>query len=347
MVTSNAKGSITIVDLNDGKTLNFVLSNSGSNTQFYNSDTYAYTPNYTTSSITITPKLYVSGESTDQMAHVTSVTWTINGAAATAYGTIAASSPYALTINKNMTSVTSLQIVCNGTYTDPDTGATTPVTASTTINRIDTAGSNITADITYPNGTTFYKSEISSLKLTCTMYRGGVADSTNVTYQWYQKSASGTWTRLTSTNAGTMTGYTTKTLTIYPADVLNFEQFKCICTDTDTSSPTYQAGNRTCEAVSQVIVDLTDTYTIEIDAPAGNVLSSGATSCTLTANVKQGVEYVADSFYTNATFTWSKADKTGAADTTWGTNGTKTGRSITVNRSEISVKATFTVVLSL
>ena len=111
MVTSNAKGSITIVDLNDGKTLNFVLSNSGSNTQFYNSDTYVYTPNYTTSSITITPKLYVSGESTDQMSHVTSVTWTINGAAATAYGTIATSSPYALTINKNMVSVTSLQIV--------------------------------------------------------------------------------------------------------------------------------------------------------------------------------------------------------------------------------------------
>jgi len=281
------------------------------------------------------------------MSHVTNVTWTINGAAATAYGTISISSPYALTINKNMASVTSLQIVCNARYTDPDTGAITPITASTTINRIDTAGSNITADITYPNGTTFYKSEVSSLKLTCTMYRGGVADTTKVSYQWYQKSTSGTWTKLTSSNAGTITGYTTATLTIYPNDVLNFEQFKCICTDTDTSSPTYIAGHRTCEAVSQTIVDLTDPYTIEIDAPAGNVLSSGATSCTLTANVKQGVEYVPDSFYTNATFTWTKADKTGTGDTTWGTNGTKTGRSITVTRSEISVKATFTVVLSL
>ena len=44
-----ARGQITVVDLNDGKTLNMFLSSNQAATQIYNVDNQTYTPNYTVS----------------------------------------------------------------------------------------------------------------------------------------------------------------------------------------------------------------------------------------------------------------------------------------------------------
>ena len=44
-----ARGQITIVDLNDGKSVNLFISSSKPATQIYDKDTKAYTPNYTVS----------------------------------------------------------------------------------------------------------------------------------------------------------------------------------------------------------------------------------------------------------------------------------------------------------
>jgi len=76
--------------------------------------------------------------------------------------------------------------------------------------------------ITYPGGTYFYNDTVASVKMTANMYIGTTLDTTNVGYTWY-KLINGTWTKLTSSNAGTISGYTGRTITIYPDDVLNFE----------------------------------------------------------------------------------------------------------------------------
>ena len=92
--------------------------------------------------------------------------------------------------------------------------------------------------------------------------------------------------------------------------------------------------------------DMTDPYMVEIQAPQGTTLTSGMTSTTLTVNIWQNGAQLDDSFFNGATVTWRKYNKLGVLDTSWGTNGAKTGRSLTVTRDEISVAATFIVEIS-
>ena len=340
-VSTQARGWFSVVDLNDGRSLNFGISANGATTQIYNPDTGKYNKDFTTTNLVLTPFLYISGESNDMISNVSSVTWKINNGNATTYGTVGTSSPFKLTINKNLVGVDSLNCVITGTYTDPETGITTKVTAQETITKLTTAGSTLSCILTYPTNTYFYNDTISSVQITATMFCGSTEDTTNVSYTWYMFTSSG-WTKITSSNHGTIAGYTGRTITIYPDDVLDRAQFKCIVKDTDSTSGTY---NKTAEAVSREIVDLSDPLTIEIYAPSGNILTQGAESTTLRADVLRGGVRIPDndSLYTNATFSWTKMNKNGVQDTTWGTSGVKTGRSITVLRDEIDIKATFFV----
>lgn len=49
----------------------------------------------------------------------------------------------------------------------------------------------------------------------------------------------------------------------------------------------------------------------------------------------------------NGTYTWTKYDKNGAIDTAWGTNGTKTGKTLSVSTSDVDTKTTFMVVVDI
>ena len=340
-----ARGQITVTDLNDGKTLNMFLSANQAATQIYNPDNQTYTPNYTASPyLVITPELYVSGVATNVIANLKAKpTYTINGSSTlTTYSaTVATSSPYKLTIKKNMSSVDAMRIECSGIYVDPDTGAETPVKALYTVTKMSGSGSVICAIAYAPLGTIFKNDEVASLKAHCDLWRGSSIDNTNVTYKWSHLNGGTTWTDCTDTTNG-FSGSTTNELTIPSSMVLNFDTFKCTITDTDSNSNTN--GSSVADILS--FTDLSDPYYIDIYSPTGTVLSAGATSTTLRCDVGRNGEYMPDSWYTDATCTWTMYNKTGAVDTTWGTSGVKTGRSITVTRDEVSVKATFIVTVS-
>ena len=47
------------------------------------------------------------------------------------------------------------------------------------------------------------------------------------------------------------------------------------------------------------------------------------------------------------TYTWTKYDKDGNVDTSWGTNGSKTGKTLSVSSSDVDTKATFMVLVVL
>lgn len=49
----------------------------------------------------------------------------------------------------------------------------------------------------------------------------------------------------------------------------------------------------------------------------------------------------------NGNYTWTKYNKDGAIDTAWGTNGSKTGKTLSVSSADVDTKATFMVVVSL
>lgn len=337
-----SRGQVTIVDLNDGKSINLYLGSNVATTQIFNKENSSYVPNWTVAPfLVITPEVYVTGAATDQVGRLKGVpTWKINGSTNLAtYGAAAATtSPYALTVKNNMTTVSQLRVECEVTYVDTDNGAETKAKTSISYTKTTNTGQLICAIAYAPEGTVFKNGAATSLKAHCDMWRGSAVDNTDVTYTW-QKLGSGTWTNITSSNAGGITGYTTNEITIPESAVLNFESFKCIIKDTDSASGTYNT------TVSDIIsfADMSDPYQVEITTPQGTTLTSGLTSTTLTVNCWQNGALMPDTFFAGATCKWRKFNKAGVQDTTWGTAGIKTGRSITVTRDEISVAATFTV----
>lgn len=338
-----ARGQITIVDLNDAKSLNLFLGSNSAATQIYNRDNKSYVPNYPTTPLVITPELYVSGTSSNIIGSAKGApVWSINGSTTltTFGGTVGAASPWALTINLNMTTVAQMRIDCTVTYTDPDTGADLTVKASITITKSENAGSLCCAIATCPNGSIFKNNGVTSLKAHCDFWRGGSIDTTNVTYLW-QKLVSGVWTNMTSANAG----YNTNEVTIFATDVLNYETFRCEVTDTDPSSG--QSQTKFYDYVS--FSDLSDPYVVEVSSTTGDKIVNGVGSTTLKAVVWQNGLPFSDTDAANKfVFTWKKYKSDGTQDTTWGdaTLHTKTGASIVVTAAEITGKGTFVCELS-
>lgn len=334
-----ARGQITITDLNDGRSVNMFLGANQGLTQIFNRENSSYEPNYASRALVITPELFVSGEAGNAMAQVKSVpVWKINGSTSLqAWGTVAQTHPYALTINKNLDTLSQLNIECEADYTDPLTKAITKAKSQVTITKTENAGQLICAIATAPKGTIFKQGGLASLEAKCDLWRGSTIDNSNVSYQWYKLSASGSWEALTNAKAYGCTGYNTNTLTIPSSAVLNFESFKCEIKDTDRASGTYNT------VVADVIsfADLSDPYQVEILSPAGDKLVRGQGSLTLTAQVWQKGNLIEDNNGAKFNYVWRKYNANGTADASWGSSGTKQGRTLTVTGADISTKATF------
>lgn len=343
-----ARGQITIVDLNDAKTLNLYLSANHALTQIFNKENSSYVPNYSASgqALVITPELFVSGTATSVISQVkTAPVWKISGSTNLAnFGaTAATTAPYALTINRNMTNVAQMAIECEVGYTDPLTSVVSVAKSAITFTKTENAGQLICAIATAPKGTIFKQGGATSLQAKCDLWRGSSIDTTKVSYAWYKLSASGSWERLIAQNSYGCTGFDTNTLTIPATAVLNFESFKCDIKDIDSASGTFNT------TVSDIIsfADLTDPYQVVIVSPSGDRLVNGQGSLTLTAEVWQAGEVVADTAGSKFNYSWKRYDKDGRQDTAWGTSGVKTGRQLTVSASDVSVKATFICEIAL
>ncbi|GAK36548.1 hypothetical protein JCM15093_1719 [Bacteroides graminisolvens DSM 19988 = JCM 15093] len=76
-----SRGQITIVDLNDGKSINLYLGSNVATTQIFNKENSSYVPNWTASPfLVITPEVYVTGVGTNQVSRLKGVpVWKING----------------------------------------------------------------------------------------------------------------------------------------------------------------------------------------------------------------------------------------------------------------------------
>ena len=342
-----ARGQITIVDLNDAKSMNMYLGSNQPLTQIFNKENSTYVPNNTASPfLVITPEMYVSGTTTNVISRLKAApTYTVNGGAITAFGgTVAATAPYALTLKNNMTSVSQMKVECSGIYVDPDTKLETPVKAVINYTKTENAGQLICAIAYAPAGNVFKNDQSSTLKAHCDMWRGSSIDADKVAYQWYKLKSDGTWESLAASNSYGITGTTTNEITIPASAVLNFESFKCAIKDTDTASGTYNT------TVSDIISfsDLSDPYIVEVSSTTGDKLVNGQGSTTINAKVWQNGEAFTDSAAdTKFVFSWKKYNKDGTQDTAWGTSGVKTGKTITVTAAEVDVKATFVVELSL
>ena len=144
------------------------------------------------------------------------------------------------------------------------------------------------------------------------------------------------WKKLSDTT-GKYTGTTTATITIYAAAVDSYAVFKCCATYTDSASNTY--NSKFYDVAT--FIDNADPLQVVVTSTGGDVFKNGQGSTTLRAVVYQaGVEV--DSSGTG-TYTWTKYNKDGAIDTSWGTSGHKTGKSLSVSNTDVTTKATFMV----
>lgn len=329
-MATTARNQITIVDLNDAKSVQVYFSASQGLTQNYNPDTHEYSPVYPTTNNVITPRVYETGDANDHLARCKNVKYTINGTAYTASSSNASyvvGADGTLAVKANLT--TSLNVMFEADYSDED-NIVTRIGGAFTLLRNESSGALFQVVITCPNGEIFDKSVTGNLTAVAQAVRGGVKDDTNVTYHWEKLDVSTQNWRLFTVG---------QTLTVKPGDVLNFQTFKCFAFDKGGSDKTAKAS------ALVTFRDLTDPYKLELYCPTGDKIVNGTGSTTVGARVWQNGEKIEDENTTAAsmkfTYTWTKLDKDGKSQNWSGqTSNVKMGNPITVLAEEVSTKTT-------
>lgn len=179
-----------------------------------------------------------------------------------------------------------------------------------------------------PDGFVFKNEQPEYLLAQMDLYKNGNVVTSGIAYQWYSQQVGANddsadvgagWKRMSNV-ANVATGVTTKTMTVYPAAVLNNQSFKCRATYNNVKY--YTTIN---------MIDQTDPYQIEMYAPAGTTFKNGVGSTTIKMKLYQNGEEV-DPNGTEFNYTWNLYDKNGAlvSGKTWNT------KQITVNASDIT-----------
>ena len=211
-----ASGQITLVDLNDAKSLSAYINSNQPKIQIYNPDTGGVTPNWTASPyVVLTPELYVTGTATNIITQAKSVTWYADGVAITSGTggyTIAASGARALTINQNK--LTSgdphISYMCEIVWTDTTFDADISIKTEIDFSRVSAGQSGadaITAVLSNDSQSIATNADGSggaygAATTTMSIFIGAVDDSANWTY------VATPGTGVTGTASGTPSGRT-------------------------------------------------------------------------------------------------------------------------------------------
>ena len=368
-----ARGQITIVDLNDARSVNMFLSSNHPLTQIETSGTPAkYTPDYTVNNLVITPELLVSRGSAPTFTGAP--TWKVNGniiVAGDSNFVVANTAPFALTIKQNLNSVTQqYRIECIGTYADSPTGrqedaVSVDIKSQITITRSLNTGELEFADI---SGGFFFRygsdgPDPEYIDLTARLVRGsefdetptssGQGDTSTFSVVWYRMvtqdttddTADGTtdgWQKITAAvkdpddSTKNILVPNGNVLKVYPNAVNGSTRFKAEVKDTDSTSSGY---NKTYIAERE-IMDYSDPFMLRIDSSNGDVMKNGMGQTTLTAVLLSGGVPVGDNAY-ELTYAWTKYNANGTAETWNPSTGNKTSKTLTVTASDITQKATF------
>lgn len=333
-------GQLTIMDFNDAVSLTGFITSNRSKTVKYSADSGIYNPDFSTASLVLTPSLFVAGSGTDIMiagTNVQSVTWqkqTSADTAPVAIGTgetVGTAFPKALTVTTNVLAgnIYSVEYFCTIVYRDPKTNLNLTYKTSISITKVVDGNNVVIAEIHTDKGFSFKNNEPASIIATAKLYRGATHDNTLLSYAW-QKLVAGTWTAIS--------GATSSSYTVTPAMVNSTQQFRCLITDTDSASSTYNSVF-TSEPVA--FLDFNDPLQVVITSTGGTIFKNGIGTSTLKAVVYQnGVEIDTDG--TKYTYTWTVQDSTGASRNFADASATKTGKTISVGTSDVDVKSTFT-----
>lgn len=346
---SQAQGQFTIIDYNDALTLTGFIGTNKPKTQMYNPDTDTYSPSWSDSPyMVLTPSLYVLGSNNDVITStaVQNVKWYDgNDTTAITNGgnySLSGAKSQVLTIKANvLADLPGKDYVCVISYLDASTNLTLTYKMQISLSRVINGSGIADLVVTTPNGNVFKNAEVASLIAQADLWRGSTIDTDGVTYKWAIMDSSITnssegydadfgtgWKKLNNTE-GSYTGCNTNTLTVYASVVYSYAVAKCIAIDAD--------GVKYQDTAS--FIDISDPLQVVITSTGGDIFKNGEGTSTLTAHVYRGSNEIDTAG--NGTYTWTKYNKNSEVDTSWGTSGHKTGKTLSVGTDDVDVKATF------
>lgn len=170
-----------------------------------------------------------------------------------------------------------------------------------------------------PNGNVI-KNGSGTLTAQGDLYKGGVKQTSGVTYLWY-KLIGGVWTALTSA----FTGYNTATLTIPASEITGTTSYKVRMT---------YSGQNYEDVVT--VVDQTDPIQAVLVSAEGTIFKNGEGTKNVTAKLYQNAAEI-DSAGTAYDYKWFWRNEAGAVDANFGGTGInfKTGKTIQLTSDKV------------
>lgn len=365
-----ASGQITVVDLSDAPVLSAFITANKSTTQLYNQTAATYNPSYASSAQTLTLNLTKAGSSATILNNVGKVKWyVVDGATKTEITSTTNTDNQYLsgTHNENLTTKVNIdpskgskRFEASGTWKDPVTDLDVQFHAQIDLFVTQIGRDSNVLNVYAGNGNTFRNNLPASLTVNADLYKGNTLSNDNKQFKFFYLDTTVTgssstgydadggigWHLCSSTTAGQTPNVAPGTnttsqgiLTVTPAAVVDAQTYKVVCVDKSSGGNSGQKSTGNC-----TIVDMSDPIQLIIESSAGNIFKNGEGSTALKARLYQnGEELDADGSDKTKTYKWSKFNKNGVLDTSFGGSGNqyKTGKSITVTASEISAKATY------
>ena len=360
-----AAGQITVVDLSDAPVLNAFITASRPTTQVYSQTSGNYNPSYASTPQVLTLNLTKAGSTASILGGTSNVRWYyVDGATKIEITSKTTTDNQFVSGVNNQVLTTKLNINVSkggarfevtGVWRDPLTGLDVNFSADIDLFLTQIGKETQVLNVYAGNGTTFRNNTPASLTVNADLYRGNVLTNDTKQFKFFYQDTSITgstvagydpdggigWHLCSSKTAGqtpnvepTATTTSQGILTVTAAAVVNAQTFKVVCIN---KSGTFN-GSKTTGLCT--LVDMSDPYSLMLDSSAGNIFKNSQGSTTIKARLYRNGEEL-DTAGTGKTYKWSKYDKNGVMDANFGGKGNayKTGKTITVNATEIAAKA--------
>lgn len=362
-----AAGQITVVDVSDAPVLNAFITASKPTTQVYSQTSGNYNPSYASTPQVLTLNLTKAGSTASILGGTSNVRWyyvdgatkiEITSKTTTDNQFVSGTNNQVLTSKLNIdVSKGGARFEVTGVWRDPLTGLDVNFSADIDLFLTQIGKETQVLNVYAGNGTTFRNNTPASLTVNADLYRGNVLTNDNKQFKFFYQDTSVTgstsagydadggigWHLCSSKTAGqtpnvepTATTTSQGVLTVTAAAVVNAQTFKVVCIN---KSGTFN-GSKSSGLCT--LVDMSDPYSLMLDSSAGNIFKNRQGSTVLKARLYRNGEEL-DVNGTGKTYKWTKFDKNGVMDANFGGTGNayKTGKSITVNATEVAAKANY------
>lgn len=161
-----------------------------------------------------------------------------------------------------------------------------------------------------------------------------VPNGTRIYNPYYNDKGGIGWAYIDEVNNFGVTGYTTNEITIPESTVLNFATFKCVITDLDSKSITY---NQSVYATASFL-DQQDPLQISFNTPEGTIFKNKTGTITIEAEVWRNGEEL-DEDGSTYIYDWIQYDKNGQVISTF----SRINKTILITPDDVDSKSTFEV----